>query len=126
MLKEKGLNRRGHKRVGVSGKGIFQVLDIAGDPVGKTFKGNLSDISVGGLSFFLKISKKETGRLLLGRTLHIRFALPKGASKQDIEINGTVVAVRPHPFEEHSVHVKFDRMLNEPILADLERLVTPD
>jgi CRP-like cAMP-binding protein len=126
LLKKKGLNRRSHKRVGISGKGIFQVLDIAGDPVGKAFRGNLSDMSVGGLSFFLKISKKETGRLLLGRALHIRFSLPQGASQKEIDINGRVVAVRSHPFEDYSVHIKFDQLLNEQIVADLERLSTPD
>ncbi|MBW2171968.1 MAG: cyclic nucleotide-binding domain-containing protein [Deltaproteobacteria bacterium] len=126
LLKEKGLNRRSHKRVGISGKGIFQVLDVAGDPVGKAFKGNLSDISTGGMSFFLKISKKETGSLLLGRGLHIRFTLPQGASQQEIDINGTVVAVRSHPFEDYSVHIKFDRMLSERIVAEIERLATPD
>jgi hypothetical protein len=126
LLKKKGLNRRSHKRVSISGQGVFQVLDIAGDPVGKAFNGRLSDISVGGLSFFLKISKKETGRLLLGRALQIRFALPQGASKQEIDINGRVVAVRSHPFEDYSVHIKFDEMLSEQIIAELERLATPD
>lgn len=126
LLKKKGLNRRSHKRISISGQGIFQILDVAGDPVGKAFKGRLSDISVGGLSFFLKISKKETSRLLLGRALHIRFTLPQGASHQEMDINGTVVAVRSHPFEDYSVHIKFDRGLSERIVADLERLATPD
>ena len=126
LLKKKGLNRRSHKRVSISGKGIFQVLDIAGDPVGRAFRGSLSDISVGGLSFFLKISKKETGRLLLGRTLHVKLTLPQGASQQEVDINGMVVAVRSHPFEDYSLHVKFDRMLSERIVAELERLATPD
>jgi CRP-like cAMP-binding protein len=126
LLKKKGFNRRSHKRVSISGKGMFQVLDIAGDPVGKAFRGSLSDISVGGLSFFLKISKKETGRLLLGRVLHIRLTLPQGASQHEIDINGRVVAVRSHPFEDYSVHIKFDRALSERIVADLERLSIPD
>jgi hypothetical protein len=126
LLKKKGVNRRNHRRVSISGQGVFQVLDIAGDPVGKAFKGRLSDISVGGLSFFLKISKKDTGRLLLGRALHIRFTLPQGASQQEINTNGRVMAVRSHPFEDHSVHIKFDQMLSEQIVAELERLATPD
>lgn len=126
ILKEKGLNRRSHRRVSMSGSGVFQVLNIVGDPVGKAFRGNLSDISVGGMSFFLKISKKETIRLLLGRTLHIRFTLPPGASQQKIDTNGTVVAVRSHPFEDYSVHIKFDQMLSERIVEEVERLSTPD
>jgi CRP-like cAMP-binding protein len=126
LLKKKGLNRRSHKRVSISGKGIFQVLNIDGDPVGKAFRGNLSDISIGGLSFFLKISRKEAGRLLLGRALHIRFALPQGAAQKEIDTSGRVVAVRSHPFEDYSVHIKFDRMLSEQIVAELERLATPD
>jgi hypothetical protein len=126
ILKEKGLNRRSHRRVSMSGRGVFQVLNVAGDPVGKAFTGSLSDISVGGMSFFLKISKKETGRLLLGRTLHVRLTLPPGASQQKIDTNGTVVAVRSHPFEDHSVHIKFDQMLSEQIVEEVERLSTPD
>ncbi|MBW1742996.1 MAG: cyclic nucleotide-binding domain-containing protein [Deltaproteobacteria bacterium] len=125
LLKKKGLNRRNDKRVSISGKGIFQVLDIAGDPVGKAFRGKLSDISVGGLSFFLRISKKAC-RLLLGRALHVRFTLPQGASQQEIDITGRVVAVRSHLFEDYSVHIKFDRMLSERIVAELEGLATPD
>jgi hypothetical protein len=125
LLKKKGLNRRSHKRVSISGKGIFQVLDIAGDPVGRAFRGKLSDISVGGLSFFLRISKKAC-RLLLGRSLNIKFALPQGASQETIDQNGTVVAVRSHPFEDYSVHIKLDRMLSERIVAELERLANPD
>lgn len=126
LLKKRGLNRRTYQRVSISGEGIFQVLNIAGDPVGKAFRGRLSDISVGGLSFFLRISKKETGRLLLGRALHVRLTLPQGADQQKMDIYGRVVAVRSHPFEDYSVHIKFDEMLSARIVAEFKRLSTPD
>jgi CRP-like cAMP-binding protein len=126
LLKKKGLNRRMHERISISGKAMLQVLNTAGDPAGKAFRGSLSDISIGGLSFFLKISKKETARLLLGRAMHIQFPLPEGAAQKEIDANGRVVAVRSHPFEDYSVHIKFDSPLSGQIVADFKRLTTSD
>jgi len=67
LLKSKKMDRRALKRVKLSGKGQIQLLNRSGEPIGKSFKGELSDISVGGLSFEIRISKEETARLLLGR-----------------------------------------------------------
>jgi CRP-like cAMP-binding protein len=126
LLKKKGLDRRYHRRVNISGKCVIQILSVSGNPAGKAFKGNLSDISVGGLSFFVKISKKETASLLLGRNLNIKCNLPSGDSQEKMDQNGTVVAVRSHPFEDYSIHVKFDKALSERVLEDLESVANPD
>jgi len=67
-LERKSLERRADKRVNLSGTVMFQLLDKAGKPMGKKYKGELSDLSAGGISFSIKSSKKETVRMLLGRT----------------------------------------------------------
>ena len=88
--------------------------------MGKAFKGELSDISVGGLSFFIKTSKEETARLLLGRSLNLKFTLATGVSQLKIDQNGTVIGVRYHLLKDYSLHIKFDRMLSEKIVQEME------
>jgi CRP-like cAMP-binding protein len=116
LLKAKNLDRRSQKRVRLSGKGMIQLLGASGKPLGKAFKGELSDISIGGLSYIIRISKKENARLLLGRKMNIKFVLPLGSSKQKIDKNGTVIGVRSHPFDDYSIHIKFDQLLDEKLL----------
>ena len=112
LLKSKKMDRRAIKRVKISGKGLFKLLNRAGEPIGKTFKGELADISVGGLSFEIRISKEDTARLLLGRRISIAFSNRKRIPPVSIEQNGIIVGVYPFPFEDYSIHVKFDKMLD--------------
>lgn len=116
LLKAQNLDRRSQKRVKISGKGVIQLLGASGKPLGRAFKGELSDISVGGLSYTIRISKKETVRLLLGRKMNIKFALPVEGSKQKIDKNGTAIGVRSHPLHDYSIHIKFDKLLDEKLL----------
>ena len=120
LLKSKKMDRRALKRVKISGKGLFKLLNRAGEPIGKTFKGELADISVGGLSFEIRISKEDTARLLLGRRISIAFSNRKRIPPVSIEQNGTVVGVYPFPFEDYSMHVKFDKMLDESTIKAIQ------
>ena len=92
--------------------------------VGKVFKGLLSDISVGGLSFFLKITKKETAHLLLGRRLNIKCAFQLGDTQIKLEQYGTVVGVRLQTFSDYSIHVKFDQMMAEKVVNRVKGLTS--
>jgi c-di-GMP-binding flagellar brake protein YcgR len=105
----KGLERRSHNRINIAGTVMFQLLEKSGHPMGKAYKGELSDISAGGLSFIIKSSKKETVRMLLGRRLKISFQLPmKNNTYQGIEEAMTVIAAQPQVFDDYSIHLKFD------------------
>ena len=95
---------------------MIQLLGASGKLLGRAFKGELSDISIGGLSFVIRISKQETARLLLGRKMNIKFVIPSGSSKQKIDKNGTVIGVRAHPFDDYSIHIKFDSLLDKKLL----------
>jgi CRP-like cAMP-binding protein len=75
-LDEKNVERRVDKRVLISGKVIFQLIDGSGKPMVRGYAGELSDISAGGMSFTIKSSKKESIRMLLGRRVQVSFGLP--------------------------------------------------
>ena len=128
LLKSKNLDRRVQKRVKLQGNIMVQLLDETGKLLGKTIKGDLADVSRGGLSFILRITKKETALLLLGRKLSLQFIvslkaadlllgrrlcmqffLPGEGAQQKINISGTVVSVCQHPFDDYSIHIKFDQ-----------------
>lgn len=119
LLARKKFDRRVDKRFSTSGKAVAQLLNAAGSPVGKPFRVDLSDISASGLSCFVRISKKETARLLLGRILKLDLLVQDGEKARPIGQKGTVVAVRSNPFEDYSLHVKFDKRIDGNILNEL-------
>ncbi len=114
LLEKKGLDRRRYERYQLSRKIQVQMVDTSGKPIGRGFRGELADISRGGLSFLIRISKKENTRLLLGRTM--RVTIPVAAEPDHIEVNGIAIGVAPfHLLEsDFSVHIKF----NQPLAQD--------
>ena len=120
LLQSKKMDRRALKRIKLSGKGLINLLNRAGEPIGKSFKGALSDISVGGLSFEIRISKEETARILLGRRISIALNVSKSIASQVIDQKGIIVGVYPFPFEDYSIHVKFDRKLDQAVINAME------
>jgi hypothetical protein len=124
-MKRRDFDRRSQNRLKLSGKAIAQFIGPTGVTTGNAFKGELSDISSGGLSFFIRISKKETARLLLGRKLSIKFPLSIGESQVEVDKDGTILAVHACPFEDYSVHIRFDNPLDQDILNQIERCPNP-
>ena len=122
LLKKKGMDRRSQKRVNLSGKVSIQLLSASGSPVGKSFGGELSDVSAGGLSFYIKTAKKETASLLLGRNLNIKFILSAGKSQHKIDQNGKVIGVHYHLLSDYSIHMSFDKMLDENMIEEIENV----
>ncbi|RLC31267.1 MAG: hypothetical protein DRH32_04505 [Deltaproteobacteria bacterium] len=106
-----GFERRLHQRINLSGRVSVRLLNAAGQPLGKEFRGELSDISKQGLCFFIRIPKQETVRRLLGRKLKLKFTLGRGENEKPVEPTGSVVAVSDRLFGDYSVHVKFDQLL---------------
>ncbi len=113
LFNEEGMDRRSYKRLRISGKLMFQILNRSGNPIGKAYKGNISDISVGGLSFDIKTTKKNA-LLLLARSLNVKFILPRSKSRIQIERNGMIIGVTGnHLNGSYTIHMKFDKMLSE-------------
>ena len=123
LIKDKGISRRRHKRYKITGDIMFRIFSGGGKPVGKTFRGELSDISAGGLSFFIKTSNKKNANLLLGRKLHLGFILNSVPSQEKIQKTGIITGVINHLFNEYSIHVEFEQKLSAPQREALDQIV---
>ncbi len=119
LLKKKGKDRRSYKRFKITGKIAIQLLNPSGKLTEKVFKGELSDISVGGLSFYMKIAKGATARLLLGRNLRVKFILPLPEFPEVMDETGVVNGIVYHLFSEYSIHVKFDKIFDQKIAGKI-------
>ena len=92
---------------------------LDGGTIGKAFKGELSDISVGGMSFFITTASQKNALMLLGRKLNVKFKFAIGGSYIDIDQNGVIIGVINHLFSDYSVHLRFDKMLNGVVVEKL-------
>ncbi|MCJ7602587.1 MAG: cyclic nucleotide-binding domain-containing protein, partial [Desulfobulbaceae bacterium] len=116
-MKKKGMDRRVHERYRVERKIQLQIVDDKGKIL-SSFIGVLTDISLGGLSFYVRITKKENIRLLLGR--NIKIIIPV-TNLPDTVLLGMVIGVQVFDlmFSDYSVHVKFKTELERNQLKSL-------
>jgi CRP-like cAMP-binding protein len=119
LLKEKGLERRSHKRVEVTTKGTVQPLDASDSPAGQSVMGTLADISQGGLSFYIKIPKENIHKMFIEQRLNMKFTLMTEGAQHKIDQNGSVVSAISH-FYEYSIHVRLDKILDEGLIEGIQ------
>jgi len=128
LLKKKGMDRRQVNRHNISGKVVVQIINASGNPVGKAFRGDLSDISASGISFYIKTSDRKNASFLLGRNLDLIFAVSEGAADASLEKitqTGTVIGVSYHLFNDYIIHLKFSRELSSLLVAEIEKRANP-
>ena len=125
LIQKSGLQLRGHKRVKFSSNALVQPLDQLGKPLRRPYKVSLFDISAGGISYGFKINKKEDASQLLDSWINIQTIYQNQSGKHKINCNGKIVAVHLQPFDESSVHVQFEELLNEQIIVDIGREALP-
>ena len=118
MLEELKLDRRRQKRVQVKGTIAVQVLDNAGNPVSRPFKGEVQDVSSGGLAFSNYFKKCSTAQSILGRRIALICKLRVQGVWKDLKKLGQVVGVQWHPFSEYSFHIRFDRPISPKKFVD--------
>ncbi len=118
LLKMSGEDRRQHPRYPMKIIVEHTLLNQSGEKSNRVFKGEVADISAGGLTFFIKVSSKENSRLLLGRGIKTTLLGPGG---KVINCVGQIVAVRLMNYveSEYSVHVRF----NDPLLETLVKSI---
>ena len=125
LLKNNAMDRRSQRRAPLQGKVYIKLVNDAGQPVGKTLVGTLSDLSPGGISFYIKSRQRDSAQLLLGRNLNVRFQLPP--EMHDVTRNGLTIGVRYHADgynmeqNEYSVHLKFAEELNSKLISAVEK-----
>ncbi|HMA85280.1 MAG TPA: cyclic nucleotide-binding domain-containing protein [Desulfosalsimonadaceae bacterium] len=121
-IENKQMERRTDKRLELAGRLSFQLLDKTGNPMGKSYKGEIADISVGGLSFVVKSSKEETLRLLLGRQILVSFELPLvSGDARSVSEKTTTIAIQALVFDDYSIHVKFQSKKSRSFIEDIDR-----
>lgn len=106
LLNKKGIDRRIHDRFDLERKIHLQITGDKGRVLG-SFKAEMSDISQGGMSFVVRIAKKENSRLLLGRNIKACIPVNTGGTQK---LFGSVIGVQVCDLihSDYSVHVKFD------------------
>lgn len=120
-LAERQMDRRSEKRLALSGRLAFQLLDKSGKPTAKSYKGELADISSGGLSFLVKSSRGDSLYMLLGRRIQAGLQLPlRSGEYQTIAEPMTVIAIQSQMFDDYSVHLKFDKPKAAELIAALD------
>jgi hypothetical protein len=112
LLVKKGLNRRHYERFRISGVLRFFVINSEGKVLTNEHRGELSDVSLGGVSFYIKTANRDHAHNLLGRRLLLRFGLPTQKGLLSAERTGIITGVISHMFNDYSVHVKFDKLLD--------------
>lgn len=110
MLAARGMDRRVHDRHTLERRIQLQVVDNR-DRVLSSFKGEMTDISQGGFSFIVRITKKENSRLLLGRD--IKASVPVSGLPDKV-FRGTIIGVQAYDLivSDYSVHVKLGKELD--------------
>jgi CRP-like cAMP-binding protein len=119
MLSKQGKSRRAYERINISGRVSMQVLDEAGSPVREPITGSLADISMGGLSFYIKTTKEKADKMFLDQKVNIKFKIKTDDSEHKVDQMGMVVGVIPHLYD-YSVHIKFDNILDEKMIQDIK------
>lgn len=104
--------RRQYDRKKIAGQTNIILINKDGKEIGSRAKGDLLDISKGGISFALRFSKKNKAIALLRQK--IRIAIPTSNPVAPFYYDGTVVAVRCQDFvgNEYSLHIEFDKLLD--------------
>ena len=113
FLERKKLERRKHERFNLTRKILVQPLNQQGYPVGRGFRAETLDISVGGAAFLVRIGRQENARVLLGRKMQVIFPVSGDAPYQYLP--GMIIGVQPYQLLEsdYSVHFRFDRLMQQ-------------
>ena len=122
LVKKAGADVRSSPRYLVSMGAIIQFLDSYGKPAKKPFKVTLFDISSGGISFGLKLNRRQEAAQLLGQALVMQTGYMLDGQQQKVTQKGKIIAAHLQPFGESSVHVQFDQSLSDDAITDIKKV----
>lgn len=123
LLKMSGQDRRDNARYPIKVTISNMLLDHYGEPGGRrSFKGEMIDISRGGLSFSVRIASKKSAQQLLGRQVVSEIKL---RGNHVLKCFGLIVGVRfQHEIvKEFSIHVKLYKELGQQQISEVLKLV---
>lgn len=108
-----GRECRVFERFRIDGRVMLTLLDKAGKRTGiRAKKGDLFDISAGGVSLHLLFPLKKYARLFFGRKVRLAMELPTGSM---FTMTGIILALRIQPYAGrlYTVNVRFSRILHQ-------------
>ena len=117
LLDDQELKRRQYDRFGVDHKIVFQVVGKDGSVAERVFRGELDNISQGGLSFLMRIVKRENRWQLFDR--HLLVSVDFEGNK--LQFKGVVVAITVKDLQNHdyAIHVVFDEQVADDVIKPL-------
>jgi len=117
LLDEVKQQRRRHERSAVDYNITFQVQGKDGKVDDRTFRGELDNISLGGLALLMRIVNRENRRAFFGRSLIVSVQV----DDSKLQFTGVVVAVTIQDFQNHdyAIHLAFDKPVLEEIIMPL-------
>lgn len=122
-LRQKGMDRRAHKRYIFQTQAWFQILTSSGgNDASNSIAAELYDISLGGVCFYFRSKDSNYVRNLVGRTIGINIIIELGKKQKDIALTGVVQGVQNHPLDEYSVHVKLRQNLSEKAMETIIKI----
>lgn len=107
-MEARGIDRREHKRLETSGVLAVQLLNSAKAKVGRPFKGDLVNVSRGGLCFEVRLVNPKMASTLLGRHAWVEFAITAKGNPKKISRTGVLIAIIQQAFEGYMIHMRFD------------------
>ena len=108
-----------YSRYKVNGTVTANILTKEGQKTEKFFHGKLLDISKDGTSFGVEIQNKKTARALLTQHLDLSFTCNLGGEKRTFSVVGKVVRVSFELYNSYIVHIHFDSLLEENLIAKI-------
>jgi CRP-like cAMP-binding protein len=122
LLRMTGSDRREYARYSIAVTINSILLDPYGNKGKRSIKGEMIDISRGGLSFSLRISKKENAKLLLGRQIISEINFKQGNA---LRCNGIIVGIKFPQIadKDFSVHVKFYAVMDQAEMTRVSKLM---
>ena len=122
LAQKAGIEMRAYPRFLTSLAAMIQYLDTSGGPQSKPFKVTLFDISASGISFELKLNRKEDAAQLLGQRLEMHTNYTIGSKEQAVRQTGRVIAAHIQPFGLSAIHINFDELLPEETMKDIQHI----
>ncbi len=121
LVKMSGSDRREFPRYDASVMVSSILLDAYGRKGKRVLKGEMIDISRGGLAFYIRVSKKEVAKMLLGRQVISEIQLD---NDNVLKCHGVVVGVKASDMfvSDISVHVKLYRNIEQAQVIQVTRL----
>ncbi len=126
LINKKGIERRQQERIDVKGKALVQLLDTMNQPMAKPFKGDLIDVSSGGIAFKINTTKRDTARLLLGRKLKMVVGIVTTENPVEISTNGTIIGAKEKNGGQFSIHMKFDDRVSDTKISTIRSIAVPE